>query len=129
LDQELSSMVNFLDLTLSIQGHKIISRTYQKEMKLYLYIPPASAHPAGWCYNYTILKDLKSHWQGHLPYTRVYKCHQMFVSHLFWLFLSNPLSHRTDFLAKPIIPKSSWRDESNGVQFTMGAHRCLLETY
>jgi hypothetical protein len=64
-----------------------------------------------------------------LPSTPVYKCHQMSVSRLFWLFLSNPPSLRTDFLAKPIIPKSSWRDESNGVQFTMGAHRCLLETY
>jgi hypothetical protein len=47
LDQELSSTVNFLDLTLSIQGHKIVSQIYQKEMNLYLYIPPASAHPAG----------------------------------------------------------------------------------
>lgn len=47
LEQELSTTVNFLDLTLSIQGHKIVSRTYQKEMNLYLYIPPASAHPTG----------------------------------------------------------------------------------
>jgi hypothetical protein len=56
-----------------------------------------------------------------LPYTPVYKCHQMSVSRLFSLFLLNPLSLRTDYVAKPIIPtESSRRDESNGVRFTMG---------
>jgi hypothetical protein len=44
-EQQLSTSVNFLDLTLSIEGSKIVSRTYQKEMNLYLYLPPASAHP------------------------------------------------------------------------------------
>ncbi|KAL3800087.1 hypothetical protein ACHAWO_012686 [Cyclotella atomus] len=47
LDQKLSSSVDFLDLTLTIRGNKIVSRTFQKKMNLYLYIPPASAHPAG----------------------------------------------------------------------------------
>jgi hypothetical protein len=67
----------------------------------------------------------------HLPYTPVYKRHQMSVSRLFWLFLSNPLSLRTDFVAKPIIPtESSRQDESNGVRFTMGGgHGCLLESW
>ena len=46
-EQRPSSSVNFLDLTLTIQGNRIVSRTYQKKMNLYLYIPPASAHPAG----------------------------------------------------------------------------------
>jgi hypothetical protein len=53
----------------------------------------------------------------------------MSVSHLFWLFLSNPLSLRMDFLAKPIIPtESSRQDKSNGVRFTMGGKGFLLET-
>ncbi|KAL3790505.1 hypothetical protein ACHAWO_010636 [Cyclotella atomus] len=46
-DQKLSSSVDFLDLTLIIRGNKIVSRTFQKKMNLYLYIPPTSAHPAG----------------------------------------------------------------------------------
>jgi hypothetical protein len=46
-DQELSTSVDFMDLTLSIVGSKIVSKTYQKKMNLYLYIPPSSAHPAG----------------------------------------------------------------------------------
>eukprot|EP00956_Cyclotella_meneghiniana_P035166 scaffold112213_cov44-Cyclotella_meneghiniana.AAC.7 len=46
-DQKLSSSVDFLDLTLTIEGSRIISKTFQKKMNLYLYIPPASAHPAG----------------------------------------------------------------------------------
>eukprot|EP00956_Cyclotella_meneghiniana_P006518 scaffold8576_cov44-Cyclotella_meneghiniana.AAC.4 len=46
-DQKLSSSVVFLDLTLTIKGSRIVSKTFQKQMNLYLYIPPASAHPAG----------------------------------------------------------------------------------
>ena len=46
-DQKLSSSVDFLDLTLSIKDNKIVSRTFQKKMNLYLYIPPMSAHPNG----------------------------------------------------------------------------------
>jgi hypothetical protein len=45
--RKLSTSVDFLDLTLTIRGNKIVSRTYRKEMNLYLYTPPASAHPAG----------------------------------------------------------------------------------
>ena len=39
-----SKSVNFLDMTLSINFNRIISRTYQKKMNLHLYIPPASEH-------------------------------------------------------------------------------------
>ena len=38
--------VNFLDLTIKINDlNQIETRTYQKPMNLYLYIPQASAHP------------------------------------------------------------------------------------
>ena len=46
-EQKPSSTVNFLDLTLTIQGDTIYSKTYQKAMNLYLYLPFASAHPQG----------------------------------------------------------------------------------
>ena len=40
--------VNFLDLTITINDSgRIETRTYQKPMNLYLYIPAASAHPLG----------------------------------------------------------------------------------
>ena len=40
-----SNSVDFLDLTLTIKGSKIVSKTYQKAMNLYLYLPAVSAHP------------------------------------------------------------------------------------
>ena len=39
--------VNFLDLTVTIHQGKIYTKTYQKPMNLYLYIPPHSAHQPG----------------------------------------------------------------------------------
>ena len=45
--QKLSKTVHFLDLTLTINNRTIISKTYQKTMNLYLYLPFASAHPQG----------------------------------------------------------------------------------
>ena len=42
-----STSVNFLDMNLSIEKGKIISRTFQKAMSLHLYIPPASEHTLG----------------------------------------------------------------------------------
>ena len=45
--EELSKSVNFLDLTLTIVGDRIETKTFQKLMNLYLYLTPASAHPIG----------------------------------------------------------------------------------
>ena len=44
---ELSSSVDFLDMTISIVDDRIETRTYQKAMNLYLYLPPSSAHTRG----------------------------------------------------------------------------------
>lgn len=43
--QRLTTSVVFLDLTLSIEGNRIVTRTFQKKMNLFLYLPAASAHP------------------------------------------------------------------------------------
>ena len=59
----LTNSVVFLDLTITIQPHtrKLIYKTYQKEMNLYLYIPPTSAHPAG-VLRSLIFGRLRSYW-------------------------------------------------------------------
>jgi hypothetical protein len=40
-----TTSVDFLDLNLTINNGRILTRTFQKSMNLYLYIPPISAHP------------------------------------------------------------------------------------
>jgi hypothetical protein len=42
-----SKWVNFMDLTLSITKTGIRSRIFKKNLNLYLYIPPHSAHSPG----------------------------------------------------------------------------------
>lgn len=59
----LTNSVVFLDLTISIQSttRNLSFKTYQKEMNLYLYIPPTSAHPAG-VLRSLIFGRLRSYW-------------------------------------------------------------------
>jgi len=39
--------VIFMDMSLSIEGDKIVSTIYEEKLALYLYIPPHSPHPPG----------------------------------------------------------------------------------
>ncbi len=45
--EEPSHEVTYLDLTITLKRGRISTKTYQKPMNLYLYIPPHSAHPPG----------------------------------------------------------------------------------
>ncbi|KAL7522484.1 hypothetical protein ACHAWX_007171 [Stephanocyclus meneghinianus] len=45
--EEPSHEVTYLDLTITLKNGRISTKTYQKPMNLYLYIPPHSAHPPG----------------------------------------------------------------------------------
>jgi hypothetical protein len=45
--EELGTMSNFLDLTLTLKDRAIVTKTYQKPMNLFLYILEHSVHPPG----------------------------------------------------------------------------------
>ena len=64
--------VDFLDLTLTIDGNRIVSKTFQKKMNLYLYIPAASAHPEG-CIKGTIF-GLIRRYHAQNTYRKDYLC-------------------------------------------------------
>ena len=42
--EDLSSEVNFLDLTISIENNRIVTKTFQKPLNLYQYIPHHAQH-------------------------------------------------------------------------------------
>jgi hypothetical protein len=56
----------FLDLDLQINKTKITTKTYQKNMNLYLYIPPLSAHPPS-CFKGLITGELCRYWLQNSP--------------------------------------------------------------
>jgi hypothetical protein len=51
----------FLDLNISIKNSKIITSRFQKDLNLYLYIPPCSAHPPS-CLKGLIFGELQRYW-------------------------------------------------------------------
>ena len=56
----------FLDLDLKISKNKITTKTFQKNMNLYLYIPPLSAHPPS-CFKGLITGELRRYWLQNSP--------------------------------------------------------------
>jgi len=59
--EEPSSTTNFLDLTLKISNFKICTKTFQKDMNLYLYIPARSAHLPS-CLKGLIMGETRRYW-------------------------------------------------------------------
>ena len=60
--------VDFLDLTLTVEGNKVVTKTYQKPENPYLYIPPHSAHPAGMI-NGIVFSLLRTYWRQNTKYS------------------------------------------------------------
>jgi hypothetical protein len=60
--EELTNSMTFLDLQLTIEGNLIKTKTFQKPMNLYSYIPPISAHPLG-CFKGLIMGELLRYWR------------------------------------------------------------------
>ena len=56
-----SRKTTFLDLELELHNSSVVTKTFQKEMNLYLYIPPLSAHPPS-CLKGLITGELRRYW-------------------------------------------------------------------
>jgi hypothetical protein len=56
-----SKQTVFLDLQLKLNGTTISTSTYQKDLNLYLYLPPKSAHPPS-CLKGLITGELRRYW-------------------------------------------------------------------
>lgn len=66
--EPLANEVDFLDLTIAIGAdRRIVTKTYEKPMNLYLYIPPASAHPPGVLKSIVFGNLQRYRWQNSLP--------------------------------------------------------------
>jgi hypothetical protein len=59
--EEPTTTTTFLDLNISISHSKIHTSTFQKEMNLYLYIPPSSSHPPS-CFKGLLTGELKRYY-------------------------------------------------------------------
>jgi hypothetical protein len=59
--EEPSTKTVFLDLQIELKNRTIHTRTFQKELNLYLYIPPRSAHPPS-CLKGLISGELRRYW-------------------------------------------------------------------
>jgi len=64
--EDLSQHTVFLDLSIEIKGSKIQTKTYQKAMNLYLYIPPLSAHPHS-CFKGLVTGEMRRYWIQNNP--------------------------------------------------------------
>jgi len=64
--EEPSKKTTFLDLEIQLQNNRVHFKTYQKDMNLYLYIPPSSAHTPS-CFKGLIAGELRRYWLQNNP--------------------------------------------------------------
>jgi hypothetical protein len=64
--EELSTQTVFLDLNITLTNSRIHTSTYQKDLNLYLYIPPLSAHPPS-CLKGLIAGEMRRYWLQNSP--------------------------------------------------------------
>jgi hypothetical protein len=64
--EEPSSNTTFLDLEIQLKNNRVNFKTYQKEMNLYLYIPPFLAHPPS-CFKGLIAGEIRRYWLQNSP--------------------------------------------------------------
>ncbi|KAL7531484.1 hypothetical protein ACHAWF_003785 [Thalassiosira exigua] len=59
--EEPSTSVDFLDLTISIEDRQVRTKTFQKSINLYQYLPPQSAHPPSMMHGiiYSLMKNYR----------------------------------------------------------------------
>jgi len=66
--EDLSQQTVFLDLSIQIKNFRIQTKTFQKDMNLYLYTPPSplSAHPYS-CLKGLIAGEMRHYWIQNNP--------------------------------------------------------------
>ncbi|KAL7502583.1 hypothetical protein ACHAXN_000521 [Cyclotella atomus] len=65
---KLKTSVDFIDLTLMIEGNRVVTKTYQQKWENpYVYIPPHSVHPAGMI-NGIVFLLLRMQWRQNTKY-------------------------------------------------------------
>ncbi len=76
-----TTSTTFLDLQISISKNKIQTRTYQKPLNLYLYIPPTSAHPSS-CFKGLITGEILRYWLQNTQQEDFINITQQFIQRL-----------------------------------------------
>jgi len=79
--EDLTTSTTFLDLQIDVVNGRLFTRTYQKELNLYLYIPPTSAHPQR-CFKGLITGELLRYWTQNTVQEDFINITQLFIQ---WL--------------------------------------------
>jgi len=79
--KELTTSTTFLDLQINIMNGQLHTKTYQKALNLYLYIPPISAHPHS-CFKGLITGELIRYWKQNSDQKDFINVTQLFIQRL-----------------------------------------------